>query len=101
MSSFIQYIFVFARYGKIISFFVSIGEIEGHIYGEEDRDVEGDVDGEGHGDKYRAKGMYRGKKYRYTMDEGSERDKTWGRGGLPTLPGLYHSTIQPLRRGFF
>ena len=20
------------------------------------------------------------------MDEGSERDKTWGRGGLPTLP---------------
>jgi hypothetical protein len=36
-----------------------------------------------------------------TMDEGSERDKTWGRGGLPTLPGLYHSTIQPSRRGFF
>ncbi len=35
------------------------------------------------------------------MDEGSERDKTWGRGGLPTLPGLYHSTIQPSRRGFF
>jgi hypothetical protein len=29
------------------------------------------------------------------------RDKTWGRGGLPTLPGLYHSTIQPSRRGFF
>jgi hypothetical protein len=39
--------------------------------------------------------------YRRTMDEGSERDKTWGRGGLPTLPGLYHSTIQPSRRGFF
>jgi hypothetical protein len=36
-----------------------------------------------------------------TMDEGSERDKTWGRGGLPTLPGLYHSTIQPSRGGFF
>jgi hypothetical protein len=29
------------------------------------------------------------------------RDKTWGRGGLPTLPGLYHSTIQPSLRGFF
>jgi hypothetical protein len=27
--------------------------------------------------------------------------KTWGRGGLPTLPGLYHSTFQPSRRGFF
>jgi hypothetical protein len=35
------------------------------------------------------------------MDEGSERDKTWGRGGLPTLPGLYHSTIQPSGGGFF
>jgi hypothetical protein len=33
-----------------------------------------------------------------SMDEGSERDKTWGRGGLPTLPGLYHSTIQPSQR---
>jgi hypothetical protein len=29
------------------------------------------------------------------------RDKTWGRGGLPTLPGLFHSTFQPSRRGFF
>ncbi len=29
------------------------------------------------------------------------RDKTWGRGGLPTLPGLHLSTIQPSRRGFF
>ncbi len=29
------------------------------------------------------------------------RDKTWGRGGLPTLPGLYHSTFQPSQRGFF
>ncbi len=37
----------------------------------------------------------------FSMDEESERDKTWGRGGLPTLPGLYHSTIQPSRRGFF
>jgi hypothetical protein len=35
------------------------------------------------------------------MDEGIERDKTWGRGGLPTLPGLYYSTIQLSRRGFF
>ena len=29
------------------------------------------------------------------------RDKTWGRGGLPTLPGLYLSTFQPSQRGFF
>ena len=36
-----------------------------------------------------------------TMDEGSEGDKTSRKGGLPTLPGLYHSTIQPSRRGFF
>ena len=35
------------------------------------------------------------------MDEGSEGDKTSREGGLPTLPGLYHSTIQPSRRGFF
>jgi hypothetical protein len=30
-----------------------------------------------------------------------ERDKTWGRGDLPTLPGLYLSTFQPSQRGFF
>jgi hypothetical protein len=36
-----------------------------------------------------------------TMDEGSEGDKTSREGGLPTLPGLYHSTIQPSQRGFF
>ena len=35
------------------------------------------------------------------MDEGSEGDKTSREGGLPTLPGLYHSTIQPSRRGFY
>jgi hypothetical protein len=35
------------------------------------------------------------------MDEGSEGDKTLREGGLPTLPGLYHSTIQPSQRGFF
>jgi hypothetical protein len=36
-----------------------------------------------------------------TMDEGRERDKTSRGGGLPTLPGLYLSTIQPSQRGFF
>jgi hypothetical protein len=36
-----------------------------------------------------------------TMDEGRERDQTSRRGGLPTLPGLYLSTIQPSQRGFF
>ncbi len=35
------------------------------------------------------------------MDEGRERDNTSRRGGPPTLPGLYHSTIQPSQRGFF
>ncbi len=35
------------------------------------------------------------------MDEGREREKTSRGGGLPTLPGLYHSTIQPSQRGFF
>jgi hypothetical protein len=35
------------------------------------------------------------------MDEGRERDKTSRGGGLPTLPGLYLSTIQPSQRGFF
>jgi hypothetical protein len=35
------------------------------------------------------------------LDEGSERDQTWGRGGQPTLPGLFHSTFQPSQRGFF
>jgi hypothetical protein len=35
------------------------------------------------------------------MDEGRERDHTSRRGGQPTLPGLYHSTIQPSQRGFF
>ncbi len=35
------------------------------------------------------------------MDEGRERDNTSRKGGLPTLPGLYHSTIQPSRRGFY
>ncbi len=35
------------------------------------------------------------------MDEGSEGDKTSREGGLPTLAGLYHSTIQPSQRGFF
>ncbi len=29
------------------------------------------------------------------------RDNTWGRGGLPTLPGLNLSTFQPSQRGFF
>jgi hypothetical protein len=29
------------------------------------------------------------------------RDNTWGRGGLPTLPSLMLSTIQPSQRGFF
>ena len=36
-----------------------------------------------------------------TMDEGRERDNTSRKGGLPTLPGLYRSTIQPSRRGFY
>ncbi len=35
------------------------------------------------------------------MDEGIERDNTSGGGGLPTLPGLNLSTIQPLQRGFY
>ena len=35
------------------------------------------------------------------MDEGRERDNTSGGGGLPTLPGLNLSTIQPSRRGFY
>ncbi len=39
--------------------------------------------------------------YGITMDEGRERDNTSRRGGLPTLPGLYLSTIQPSQRGFF
>ncbi len=34
----------------------------------------------------------------YPMDEGIERDNTSGGGGLPTLPGLYLSTIQPSQR---
>jgi hypothetical protein len=29
------------------------------------------------------------------MDEGRERDNTSRKGGPPTLPGLYRSTIQP------
>ncbi len=29
------------------------------------------------------------------------RDNTSRKGGLPTLPGLYRSTIQPSRRGFY
>jgi hypothetical protein len=37
----------------------------------------------------------------HAMDEGFERDNTSGGGGLPTLPGLYLSTIQPSRRGFY
>jgi len=36
-----------------------------------------------------------------SMDEGIERDHTSGGGGLPTLPGLNLSTIQPSRRGFY
>ena len=36
-----------------------------------------------------------------TMDEGRERDNTSMKGGLPTLPSLYRSTIQPSRRGFY
>ncbi len=36
-----------------------------------------------------------------SMDEGIERDNTSGGGGLPTLPGLYISTIQPSQRGFY
>jgi hypothetical protein len=35
------------------------------------------------------------------MDEEIERDHTSGGGGLPTLPGLNLSTIQPSRRGFY
>jgi hypothetical protein len=35
------------------------------------------------------------------MDEGRERDHTSRKGGPPTLPGLYRSTIQPSRRGFY
>jgi hypothetical protein len=35
------------------------------------------------------------------MDEGRERDNTSRKGGPPTLPGLYRSTIQPSRRGFY
>ncbi len=35
------------------------------------------------------------------MDEGIEKDNTSGGGGLPTLPGLNLSTIQPSRRGFY
>jgi hypothetical protein len=30
-----------------------------------------------------------------------ERDNTSRKGGLPTLPGLYLSTIQPSQRGFY
>jgi hypothetical protein len=29
------------------------------------------------------------------------RDNTSRKGGLPKLPGLYRSTIQPSRRGFY
>jgi hypothetical protein len=36
-----------------------------------------------------------------SMDEGIERYNTSGGGGLPTLPGLYLSTIQSSRRGFY
>jgi hypothetical protein len=36
-----------------------------------------------------------------SMDEGRERDNTSRKGGLPTLHGLYRSTIQPLRQGFY
>jgi hypothetical protein len=36
-----------------------------------------------------------------TMDEGRERDNTSRKGGLPSLPGFYRSTIQPSRRGFY
>jgi hypothetical protein len=35
------------------------------------------------------------------MDEGRERDNTSRKGGPPTLPGLYRSTIQPSQRGFY
>ena len=35
------------------------------------------------------------------MDEGREMDHTSGGGGLPALPSLYRSTIQPSRRGFY
>ena len=35
------------------------------------------------------------------MDEGIEKDNTSGGGGLPTLPGLNLSTIQPSRQGFY
>ncbi len=37
----------------------------------------------------------------YNMDEGRERDNTSRKGGLPSLPGLYSSTIQPSRQGFY
>ena len=36
-----------------------------------------------------------------SMDEGIEKDNTSGGGGLPTLPGLNLSTIQPSRQGFY
>ena len=39
--------------------------------------------------------------YVLAMDEGRERDNTSRRGGPPTLPGLYLSTIQPSQRGFY
>jgi hypothetical protein len=39
--------------------------------------------------------------HRIYMDEGIEKDNTSGGGGLPTLPGLNLSTIQPSRRGFY
>ncbi len=35
------------------------------------------------------------------MDEGREKDNTSRKGGLPTLPGLYLSTIQPSQREFY
>ena len=47
--------------------------------------------------------LFLGLKYFFgsTMDKGIERDHTSGGGGLPTLPGLNLSTIQPSRRGFY
>jgi hypothetical protein len=43
--------------------------------------------------KYAVSGLFILKCSPTTMDEGRERDNTSRKGGLPTLPGLYRSTI--------
>ncbi len=55
----------------------------------------------GHGNTFDRGPTCENNGYVVFMDEGRERDKTSRGGGLPTLPGLYLSTIQPSQRGFF